>query len=285
VIINKIFTGLIVYAMGLSMFTLTGCSQLSVSDRISRAQHLADEHGFERQTIATAAFQLLSFKKIAKTQGLLRIYLEGDGHAWATRYRPSENPTPRNPVALALAAVDPADNIVYLARPCQYWPTNSQTNCQKSQWTDARYSREIVDSTHQAIDQLFASRGWDQLELVGFSGGATLALLVASERNDITSVRTVAGNLSPKAFVRHHNVSPMLRSLDPLNGADALAEIAQRHFIGAKDKIVVASISDDYRQALPHQRCFSRVTITTASHSQGWQDLWPQLLSQAVVCQ
>jgi predicted esterase len=276
---------LTVCTVSLAIVLLTGCSQISVKEYIDNAQRLANAANFKRTTINTSSFKLFSVNKIKTSQGTLRIYLEGDGHAWATRYRISKNPTPRNPVALTLASVDPADNIIYLARPCQYWPTNSQSNCQNSYWTDARYSREVVDALHQAINQLLTKGQWNQLELVGFSGGATLALLVASERDDVTSIRTIAGNLSPTAFVRHHKVSPMRRSLDPLNTVDHLANIPQRHFIGAKDKVVVPSISADYRQTLPHQRCFNLVNIATASHTQGWRELWPQLLSQPLECQ
>ena len=50
----------------------------------------------------------------------LNIYLEGDGLAWVSRREPSRDPTPDNPIGLRLAAIDPAPNVIWLARPCQY---------------------------------------------------------------------------------------------------------------------------------------------------------------------
>ena len=51
---------------------------------------------------------------------MVNIYIEGDGRAWLNKNRPSLDPTPKNSLALKLAEIDPAPNVIYLARPCQY---------------------------------------------------------------------------------------------------------------------------------------------------------------------
>ena len=45
--------------------------------------------------------------------------------SWVDRFTPSSNPTPTNPLAFKMALVDESENIIYLARPCQYeWSNN-----------------------------------------------------------------------------------------------------------------------------------------------------------------
>ena len=56
----------------------------------------------------------------------VHVYIEGDGYAWATTTDPSDDPTPINPLALRLAAVDDAPNVLYLARPCQFRPAGTR---------------------------------------------------------------------------------------------------------------------------------------------------------------
>ena len=56
--------------------------------------------------LTTASFSLLSARYYSAGSPLLTLYLEGDGRAWASRYRLSSDPTPVNPLALRLAAVD-----------------------------------------------------------------------------------------------------------------------------------------------------------------------------------
>lgn len=47
---------------------------------------------------------------------MLRVYIEGDRHAWLSRTRLCADPTPHNPVALKLALADPAPGpLLYLA--------------------------------------------------------------------------------------------------------------------------------------------------------------------------
>ena len=70
--------------------------------------------------IKAGDFALMTYQRFDKRLDNISIYIEGDGRAWETKYRLSEDPTPSNPVALRLAAVDPAANIAYIARPGQY---------------------------------------------------------------------------------------------------------------------------------------------------------------------
>ena len=60
---------------------------------------------------------------------------------------------------------------------------------------------------NEAIDFLIKKYQAGKIELVGYSGGGAVALLLAVRRHDIVSVRTVAGNLNPEAVNQYHKVS------------------------------------------------------------------------------
>ena len=177
----------------------------------------------------------------------LRVFIEGDGDAWLTKHKPSEDPTPQNPVALKMALNDTYEPRAYLARPCQF-EARSDPMCRQSYWTSGRYSMTVLQAMSAAVDQLKQGVGAAKLELVGYSGGATIALLLAAMRDDVELVVTAAGNLSVKAWTDHHGVTPLYLSLDPVNYVDALRHIPQVHYVGSKDTIVPPYLSQDFRQ-------------------------------------
>ena len=78
--------------------------------------------------------------------GALTVYIEGDGFAWATRSRPSFNPTPKRPMGLELALGHPGGNVAYLARPCQFVGETEFRGCTPLAWTHARFSEAAVAS-------------------------------------------------------------------------------------------------------------------------------------------
>ncbi|EPJ3028993.1 alpha/beta hydrolase, partial [Pseudomonas aeruginosa] len=114
-------------------------------------QQLADEHGRKLEILPGQPFPLaiLVPQGTAKT-ARLRVYLEGDGHAWATATQPSRDPSPHNLLVARLAVDDPTPN-AYLARSCQFATAPA---CEPSLWTNRRFSQEVVTSLSQALDQL-----------------------------------------------------------------------------------------------------------------------------------
>lgn len=96
----------------------------------------------------------------------LRVYLEGDGHAWATATQPSLDPSPHNLLVARLAVDDPTPN-AYLARPCQFVMASA---CEPDLWTDRRFSQEVVTRLSQALDLMKQRYGNREFELVGYSG-------------------------------------------------------------------------------------------------------------------
>ncbi|AZE02119.1 hypothetical protein C4K05_6346 [Pseudomonas chlororaphis subsp. aureofaciens] len=102
-----------------------------------------------------------------------------------------------------------------------------------------RVDRRI--SLDQALDRLKQRYGNQDFELIGYSGGAALALLLAARRDDTTQVQTLAGNLSPRLWANALGLSPLHGSLEPLDQAPKLARVAQRHLLGQADRSVPAS--------------------------------------------
>ncbi|MDH0288666.1 alpha/beta hydrolase [Pseudomonas sp. GD04087] len=234
-------------------------------------QQLADEHGRQLEILQGQPFPLAMLPPQSATKVTrLRVYLEGDGHAWATATQPSLDPTPHNLLVARLAVDDPMPN-AYLARPCQFVMTQT---CEPALWTDRRFSQEVVTSLGQALDQLKQRYGNREFELVGYSGGASLALLLAAQRDDVAQVQTLAGNLSPRLWAELKGLSPLSGSLDPLDYRDQLAAIPQRHLVGDTDDVVPASLAKAYLEQLGPYACSQAVISPAIDHEQGWESAW-----------
>lgn len=137
-------------------------------------QQLADAHGRHVEVLPGYGFPLLIVApRAAEKTTRLRIYLEGDGHAWATATQPSLDPSPHNLLVARLAVDDPTPN-VYLARPCQFVMANA---CETALWTHRRFSQAVLTRLSQALEQLKQRYGNREFERVGYSAGAALALL------------------------------------------------------------------------------------------------------------
>lgn len=244
-------------------------------------QALAANHGQHLEILATRPFPLAmvaAVKQEAPTH--LRIYLEGDGRAWATATQPSTDPSPRQLMVTRLALNDPTPSI-YLARPCQFV---SVPTCTNEMWTNQRFSEEVVASLDQALDLFKARYHNKSFELVGYSGGAAVALLLAARRDDVSQIQTLAGNLSPTEWVRIHQLSPLTGSLEPLQYRQRLAKIPQRHLSGADDRVVPAAIEVFYRQRLEPAACLETVVIPGVTHESGWDRVWQYWREQSIQC-
>lgn len=114
---------------------------------------------------------------------------------------------------------------VYIGRPC-YFELGPADLCSNKRWTQERYSQDTVNSLNSAITHLLHSSDFQSVQLIGFSGGGALAVLIANRRNDINSVITIAGNLNTHAWTLHHGYLPLTGSLNP---ADDLSLTMPRH--------------------------------------------------------
>lgn len=259
---------------------LSGCAgpiSLSPSDPSYYINNSLKSDTWNIFFIRTPQYSLLSAGPTSIPSKTLRIYFEGDGHAWEDRNTPSTDPTPLDPIALRLALADPSPSSVYIARPCQYPKLSSTANCKKSAWTNERFSDQIVRETNLAIDQLKTKYGADWLVFIGYSGGGTIAALCASKRNDVSLLATVAGNLSTDAWVNYHGLSPLIGSLNPLDSTVKLESIKQIHFVGSEDDIVPPFLAMEFVSYFPENSKPSIKIEKGFSHSEGWVKNWSKL--------
>ena len=258
---------------------LAGCATESyVFNRGAFCEDVAVRNGFTKELITTDRFTLLAYRRFVEKGKPVVIYIEGDGLAWESRSRLSGDPTPKDPLVIELASIDPAPNVAYLARPGQY-NLSGASPCDPSYWSDKRYSEEVIASMNEAIEYLKKKSGAENINVVGYSGGAAIGMLIASRRGDIASLRTVAGNLDPDAVNRYHGVSALTRSLNPINAAMAISNICQRHFVGSEDKTIPAYIADSFVER-EGDASHKRVTkVDGATHNTGWHEKWRELLS------
>ncbi|CAM4067658.1 Alpha/beta hydrolase family protein [Pseudomonas reidholzensis] len=264
------------FLLALGMLAIAGCQ----SPR-ENLETLAAAHGQRVEVLQTRDYPLAySAARIPAAAPLLRVYLEGDGRAWATATQPSLDPSPRHLMLAQLAFDDPQPS-VYLARPCQFV---TAPGCTPAMWTARRFSPEVLVSLEQALDQLKRRYGNQAFELVGYSGGGALALLLAGRRDDVRQVQTLAGNLSPAEWARELELTPLQGSLEPLQYRQRLATIAQRHLLGGDDRQVPAAVAAYYRRQLGAASCAQFVSIAGASHEQGWAQAWQQWRSRPLPC-
>lgn len=265
--------------------TAAGCSSLPLSSRPELAADIAVQADMRHETLDAPPFTLTAYARIGATGRPATIYIEGDGQAWLDRTTPSMDPTPTDPVALRLAAADPAANVIWLARPCQYTKMAGNTSaCPNIYWTGSRLAPEVIASLNAAIDGLKKEYGLTELNLVGFSGGGGASVLIAARRHDIASLRTVAGNVNHALFSQIHNVSPMTGSLDPYNVAFALRDIPQIHFTGTEDRIVPSTLAQSLLNAENASPCARIMAVDGMKHDNGWATQWSHLLSVPLSC-
>lgn len=196
----------------------------------------------------------------------LTIYIEGDGRPWLNGNAISSDPTPKHRLALSLMYLDKG-NAIYLGRPC-YFQTNDP-KCHYSLWTYARYSNPVIQSmtdvTLTYIEQLNVQR----ITLVGYSGGAVLATMMACRMGIQTRLITIAGNLNVKAWTEYHEYSDLYGSLDPYLDFQPCPQVKQYHFAGGKDKTVPLSVTRSFTEKFSQ----TLTIIEDADHVK-WPKYW-----------
>ena len=128
---------------------------------------------------------------------------------------------------------------VYLARPCQYINSNS---CEEKYWTSHRFNLKVIESYQEVLNNLKKEYSNAKFDLVGYSSGGAIVTLLASFRDDINSITTVARNLDIEEWSRIKNISKLNGSLNPADFTQSLENIKQYHLIGSNDKIIPKEI-------------------------------------------
>lgn len=261
-----------------------GCTSLpNPRERRAFADDLTARYGWIAQNMATGTFALVAYvPQTFVPAETLTVYLEGDGFAWVTGTQPSLDPTPRNPLGLRLALAQPTGNVAYLARPCQYVDAE-RTGCSQRYWTTQRFAPEVIAASETAIDRLKQHFGASKIVLVGYSGGAAVAALLASRRSDVVHLITVAGNLDHRAWARHHSISALEGSLNPADVAGRLAGLPQTHFVGGRDSVIPLALAKRWPSGFVSDDGANLHVIPEFDHGCCWAERWATLITELEV--
>lgn len=257
---------------------LSGC--ISV-DPNTTAQQIAVQGGLTSEKFDADPFPIVGWYRIAPPVNTLHVYIEGDGFAWKNRTTPSDNPTPRNPVGLKLAAADEHASVLYLARPCQFIGPPLPASCSVNIWTQDRFSSAVIDTMNAALSRAVQRYPGAKIDLIGYSGGGNIAALLAARRSDVRSLRTVAGNLDVAYVNALHHVTPMPTAKSAIESASALRNLPQIHFSGEDDTTVPPAVARRFQQAVG-EKCIRIETIGGMAHGSAWANVWPQLLASGL---
>lgn len=225
------------------MLIITGCV----------ANKWDNTSGMVQRVVKTDKYDIMTYQKITDEAAPVNIYIEGDGNAFTKRGIPTHNPTPNSTLVRDMADADAAPNVVYIARPCQYIMSE---NCTQSDWTDGRFSPDIISAMQDVVRQVAANR---PVSVIGYSGGALISGLIIKNNPDINFIQwiTVSGVLNHTDWTQHFGDKPLTKSMD----LDSMPNIRQIHFVAENDKVVPRKLSEKWTNG------HTMIVIPDASHS------------------
>lgn len=253
-----------------------GCSLDILSSSEETADQLANKHGWQKLTLPAQAFTLRGYLRPSRTKSdQLTIYIEEDGYAWINEYTVSADPTPIDSLVLKLAVRHSPGPVLYLARPCQFIQS---ANCHPRYWTIDRYAPVVIEAMEATINRIKQQMGARTLKLIGFSGGGTIAALLAARRDDIDEIVTLGANLDHAYWTAMDRLSPLTGSLNPADFTQQLQKIPQRHFIGADDVVVHPRVVQSYINKMNDRSKTKLFVLKGFDHDCCWVKNWPQMI-------
>jgi pimeloyl-ACP methyl ester carboxylesterase len=247
---------------------LAGCTSPG-----QRLDQRAREAGLEIVHVRAGEFPSIVYLKRSAgadhANPVLTVFLESDGIPWLGR-SPSDDPTTRQPVALEMLMRSPAP-AAYVTRPCYNGVRSDK--CHFELWTGARYSSAVVDSLVATVREAQRRAGADRVALVGYSGGGSLAVLIAERLENVASVVTVAANLDTDAWTDHHKYLRLSQSLNPAL-SDRPHPWPELHLRGANDLVVPPATTERYFLRYPQAQ---QRTLEGFDHVCCWVRDWPAI--------
>ncbi len=226
------------------------------------------------EVVPAGGYALATWHNIQKsTQGHpLKVYIEGDGNAFNNRGIPTDNPTPKGRFIQELSAGDSNPNVVYLGRPCQWIPS---TKCSVKDWTTGRFSKEILNAMDDVVIRLMKKAKTDRVILIGFSGGAQIAEVIAVRHPEkIKKLITVAGVLDYKTWAEYLHDKELIHSMNLSGYLSKLKGINQVHYVGTKDPVVPLELMYQWvDESLI-------VPVKGAKHTSGYEDIYPLIWNE-----
>jgi hypothetical protein len=303
---SSAFTIILITLIGL---TASACVATK-SARQQTANRIAGPAFMVERQLQAGPFALTLFERIHDRGGPAHVYIEGENNDASKNplHNPQQNPlhekffvaTPENPLALRLASYDKAQNVIYIARPCQYsnrfnkWKQVAGENetCDTKFITTDRFAPEVISSYNAALDEIKQRWGIRSFDLYGHAGGGAIAAILASQRSDITTLTTVAGNLDTAAYndlmirTAPQTFQPLSNStLNPKMIARDIADIPQYHYAGGADEQIPPSSLHGFLAAMGPGNCAQYKIIHENTNREGWVEKWPDILKDKPTCQ
>jgi hypothetical protein len=229
------------------------------------------------RTVPGTEFALTVVVPSAQTTApTLWVFFEGDGRPWvAGGMRIARDPSPVNAVGFELFEASPVPR-AYLGRPC-YFGHSHDRGCERSLWTSARYGEAVITSMAAALRTLVRETSAGRLVLVGYSGGGTIAYLVAPRVAEVAAVVSISGNLDIDRWTRAHGYLPLSGSSNPATEPALDRRITQIAVIAGRDTNVPRSILQAF---LAQQRPQEVWVYDEYDHTCCWQRNWPEIMAR-----
>jgi len=207
---------------------------------------------------------------------ILWVFLEGDGQPLVDGGRRiARDPSPKIAMAFDLFTATSAPR-AYLGRPC-YFSHANDAGCDPSLWTSARYGKAAVASMAAALETLIRDNSTRRVILVGYSGGGTIAYLVAPRIPEVSAVITICGNLDIDAWTRTHGYPSLSQSDNPATAPPLDRRITQIAIAGGRDVNVPQS---SLRAFLDRQQPQELWIYGDHDHACCWRRDWPAILNR-----
>jgi dienelactone hydrolase len=116
-----------------------------------------------------------------------------------------------------------------------------------------------------------------KIVLIGYSGGGTIAVLMAAKLKQVSAVVTLSANLDVNGWRAYHRYSALTDSLNPVEQKSLSSQIKQLHLAGGKDDNVPAFVIQNYVQQQP-DAIFK--IYPAFDHDCCWVSQWKQILKQ-----
>ncbi len=248
------------------LFQLMACS----GSASKRYDDKAKSSGLSLERVTSGEFGLTLFANFKPAKGIVNIYLEGDGQPFFRSTYINSDPTSRQATALRLIRLD-SNSSVLIGRPCYHLTSPSKVCRDGKWWTSHRYSEVIVFSLNEAIDKIKRDQQVKYINLIGFSGGGSLATLLAQRRTDVKHLVTISANLDIDQWTTHNRYTNLFGSLNPIHELDKITA-KQLHLIGSRNTDL------GYQRWLNKLDKQSILILADHGHACCWEQTWPKLL-------
>ena len=253
---------------------LTACSPAARFERAAQSVDLI------REDITVNNLPLVIFRdEIAANSSSIHFYIDGDGSPWIGGKKVATDPTTRSKLILELMRADKQAKIL-IGRPCYYLSARQRPSvCSNALWTSDRYSEQVVQAMRTLIAQQINRYAPKRVTLIGYSGGGTLATLIANDLTAVDVLVTIAANLDVDAWIKQHGYSPLSRSINAGNFPRLPSKIKQFHFVGESDQNVPSAITKSVAVNQVNARV---IEVPGYSHECCWPKTWASALAELV---